>query len=88
VLAYQRRIDEADSVHLEALATAEEAVGPAHPEWAAAAEAYARFLAGQDRADEARPLLQRALEIDLEALGPDHEQTRGARADLDALDGP
>ena len=70
-----------------ALAIAERALGPEHPETAVSLNNLGFLLLGQGDLAAARPLLERALAIREKVLGPNHRHTKdSARVTAEALD--
>src|SRR5262249_45834129 len=68
----QGRYAEAEPLYKRALAVAEKALGPEHPEVGLRLNNLATLYSAQGRYAEAAPLLKRALAIDEKALGPEH----------------
>ena len=68
----QGRYAEAEPLYKRALAIAEKALGPDHPDVASCLNNLAILYKAQGRYAEAEPLYKRALAIREKALGPDH----------------
>ena len=68
-----------------ALAVREEAMGPDHPDVAAACHILGAMYLERERFAEAEPLLQRALQIRTRRFGPSHSDVVSTRDDLAAL---
>lgn len=58
-----------------AVSIREQALGPDHPDLAAALYTQARLYLGQGRLEEGQAAIERCLAIRVKAHGPDHEQT-------------
>ena len=76
---------EARQVAEEALALAEKALGPDHPNTAASLSWLSGMFHAMGDLPAARPLLERALAINEKALGPDHPNTITSLNNLAAL---
>jgi tetratricopeptide (TPR) repeat protein len=63
----------------------EKALGPNHPDVAAALNNLAGLYRAQGAYERARPLFERALAVWEKALGPEHPDTKTARRNLAAL---
>ena len=70
---------ESERLHRRALAIAERALGPSHPDVAAILNSLARLHVRQERLDEAGALLERALMICRAAYGDEHAETATTR---------
>jgi len=68
-----------------ALAVREEAMGPDHPDVAAACHILGAMYLDRGRFAEAEPLLQRALQIRTRSFGPSHSDVVSTRDDLATL---
>jgi tetratricopeptide (TPR) repeat protein len=68
-----------------ALAVREEAMGPDHPDVAAACHILGAMYLERERFAEAEPLLQRALQIRTRSFGPSHSDVISTRDDLATL---
>jgi tetratricopeptide (TPR) repeat protein len=68
-----------------ALAVREEAMGPDHPDVAAACHILGAMYLERERFAEAEPLLQRALQIRIRSFGPSHSDVVSTRDDLATL---
>ncbi len=79
------RAGEAELLYRRALAIAETALGPDHPNVATCLGNLAELLRVTGRAGEAEPLYRRALAILEASLGPEHPNTVGVRENLAAL---
>lgn len=75
----------ADSLYRRVLELREEAVGPEHPETAAAINALAVLAYGEGRYPEAARLMRRALRIREAALGPLHPEVASSLNNLAAI---
>ena len=75
----------AELLYRRALAIAEKALGPDHPETAGSLNNLASLLESKGDYAAAEPLYRRALAIAERTLGPDHPTTRTIRESLDAL---
>jgi tetratricopeptide (TPR) repeat protein len=85
VLLYAARYAEAEPLLKQALAIAEKALGPEHPETATSLNSLAFLYSSQGRYAEAESLYKRALAIREKTLGPEHPNTARALKNYAAL---
>ena len=79
----QGKYADAEPLHKRALAIAETALGPEHPDVAASLNNLAALYHDQGRYAEAEPLLKRALAIKEKSLGLEHPHTKDVEYGID-----